>query len=68
MAHAIRLKQQNPDLDFDVYAPYYSNPYHGIMLASWVDRATALAARDIARERIAADAYIWTCKSDGRFC
>lgn len=68
VAHAIRLKQQNPDLDFDVYAPYYSNPYHGIMLASWVDRATALEARDIARERIAADAYIWTCKSDGRFC
>ncbi len=68
IAQANRLKRRHPDLDFAVYAPYFNNPYHGIMMATWVDYSTAREALTVAQKRIASDAYIWSCKSEGRFC
>lgn len=68
IAQANRLKRRNPELDFAVYAPYFANPYHGIMMAAWVDLPTAREALAIARQSIAPDSYIWSCQSDGRFC
>lgn len=62
------LKRRNPNFDFVVYAPYGNNPYRGIMMASWVDRATAHEVRALARRYVASDSYIWACKSEGRFC
>lgn len=57
----ISIRSRNPELDADVYEPYQSNQWWGVMMASFTTKQKALEARDIARSRsIASDAYIWT--------
>jgi len=52
-----RLKAKAPRYDFVVYQPYGSNPFHGVMMATWVSREVALKALRKARASVAPDAY-----------
>jgi len=63
-----RLKSKAPQYDFALYAPYGDNPYYGVMMASWVPRDVALQALRLARRDVAADAYLWACRSSGESC
>lgn len=63
-----QLKAKAPQYDFVLYAPYGSNPYYGIMMASWVPKDVALKALKAAREDVVPDAYLWACRSTGESC
>ena len=63
-----RLKEKTPQFDFVAYAPYRGNPYYGIMMATWVPWSVAKQALADAREYVADDAYIWSCRDLGDSC
>ena len=62
------LKAKAPQYDFVLYAPYGSNTYYGIMMATWVPRSVAMDALRLARRDVASDAFLWTCRSSGQSC
>jgi hypothetical protein len=57
-----QLRKKCPNLDFELYAPYGSNTYWGVMLASFVSRSRANEALQVARSQIDPSSYIWTFK------
>jgi hypothetical protein len=63
-----RLKAKAPQYDFALYAPYGSNPYYGVMMATWVPKDVALEALEAARRDVVPDAYLWACRSTGDSC
>ena len=62
------LKAKAPRYDFVLYAPYGSNAYYGIMMATWVPRSVAMDALRLARRDVAPDAFLWACRSSGQSC
>jgi hypothetical protein len=63
-----RLKSKSPQYDFQLYAPYGSNTYYGVMMATWVPRDVAQQALEAAKRDVVADAYLWACRSTGQAC
>lgn len=63
-----RFKAKTPQYDFALYQPYGSNTSYGVMMASWVPREIATEALRLARRDVAADAYLWSCRSTGTAC
>ena len=63
-----KLKAKAPQYDFTLYAPYGSNSYYGIVMASWVPRDVATQALALAKKDVNKDAYIWACRSGGQSC
>jgi hypothetical protein len=63
-----RLKSKTPQYDFALFEPYGTNPYYGVMMASWVSRDLAMEALGLARRYVARDAYLWACHSSGNNC
>ena len=63
-----RLKVKAPQFDFVAYAPYKGNPYHAIMMATWVCYSVAKEALENAQKFVKSDSYIWSCPSEGDNC
>ena len=63
-----RLKSRAPQFDFVAYGPYKGNPYHAIMMATWVPYSVAKDALANAREFVNRDSYIWSCPDEGENC
>ena len=63
-----RLKAKAPQFDFVLYAPYKQNPYHAIMMATWVSYSVAKEALADAQKYVRSDSYIWSCPSEGDSC
>jgi len=59
---ALRLKRRAKDFDFVVYGPYQGNPNYAIMVATWLDKASAEAALELVHEKVIRGAVIWKCK------
>jgi hypothetical protein len=68
LAEMLRLKRKAPQYDFVVYAPYGTNLYYGIMIATWVSREVAQQALAFARRDVKPDAFIWKCPQEGSVC
>jgi hypothetical protein len=62
-----QLKAKNPEYDFELYAPYGSNKYYGIMMASWASKQRANEALAVAK-RIERTSFIWSCRDTGDTC
>jgi len=67
MKRLSELKSRYPTYDFELYAPYGSNAYYGIMIASWVSRERATEALAAAK-KIERTSFIWSCRSTGDRC
>lgn len=63
-----KLKAKTPQYDFVLYAPYGSNRFYGIMMASWVPLSVAREALELARRDVTRDAFLWACRSSGQGC
>lgn len=64
-----RFKEKAPQFDFVAYAPYdEEKPSYAIMMATWVSWSVAKRALADAREHVAPDAIIWSCRGLGDRC
>lgn len=68
LQEAKRLKRRAPELNYVVYGPYGDNPYHAIMVATWLSKADAQIALAQTREALRMDARIWACPREGEYC
>lgn len=63
-----RLKRKTPQYDFVAYAPYGTNSFHAIMLATWLSHAQAQEVLLQAQKWVNKGSFIWSCPSGGESC
>lgn len=68
LQEAKRLKRRAPELDYVVYGPYGDNPYHAIMVATWLSKAEAVSALQQTKKALRMEAVIWACPNEGDYC